>query len=512
MPFGRKNKTIANKNQMTTKHFIVVGAGMSGLYTSYRLHQLYKNVDISFIETLDRVGGRLLSVDIGEGTFIEKGGMRILTGNQPLIEGLIKKLDVTLYDPPQTNQYNFDFYRGQRVYPKQILSGDIPYNLLLNERGKNSEELIDMGIGLILQQNNINQENYKQNANKLEFWESLEYNKLPLTQWNVNMWLHNFLSIDAVNFVFASQGYDSFPLTTNLAIFLFYNNSDKIIFQGDTSAFKFIKDGYSIIPKKLYEIALENGDKFYFNSHLNSVTQRGDISEIEVIHNFHDKNTQFTKNYKTPNLILSLPTKKINQFIKGNKLKGLRQDRLEELTKCVTSVKSYSAYRIFPVFKDAWWREKFGIVGGRCNTNTPLKQVYFWNSPPKGKGPGVLLLYSDDFDSKILSTFMPQDSETMTQRQANKVSVLNDTQSDALRLMLSQVFQTDVPPMEKVYINWWPVAWDFYLPQNIPSQVFKSIPTLLNNISIVGVGMSEDQGWVEGALQTVELLLRQKKF
>ena len=176
MPFAKKKllKNLNLTNSPSDKHFIIVGAGMAGLYTSYRLHQMYKDIKITFMETLERVGGRLLSVDIGDGDFIEKGGMRILTGDQPLIENLVKELDVTLYNPPPSNANNFDYYRGVKVYPKQILSGNIPFNLTPKERGKTGEELVDMGIQLIQKQNNISAAQYNQGAGKLDFWESIQ--------------------------------------------------------------------------------------------------------------------------------------------------------------------------------------------------------------------------------------------------------------------------------------------------------------------------------------------------
>ena len=128
MPFGRQNKILSQASKLvsnskqstldTGKNFIIVGAGMAGLYSSYRLHQTYPDAKITFFESSDRIGGRLMSVDIGAGSqmepggdvYIEKGGMRILTGFQPLVETLLKDLDIGLYNPPPTNANNFDYY------------------------------------------------------------------------------------------------------------------------------------------------------------------------------------------------------------------------------------------------------------------------------------------------------------------------------------------------------------------------------------------------------------------
>ena len=526
MPFGTrrwssnvKNKPPIKETTNNPKEFIIVGAGMAGLYTSYRLHQLYDRPRIRFIEASNYVGGRLISVDIGQGSqmeptqdvFIEKGGMRILTGQQPLIEKLVKTLDINLYNPPPATAANFDFYRGRRVYPAQVKNGNIPFNLTQCEKGKTGEELIDMGINIIMQQNNITPQELDQRGAQLSFWESLSYNGTKLTDWNSTMWLHSYLSTDGVEYVFESQGYDSFPKLINLAMFLYYNNSDKVIFKGNTDAFKFIEGGYSRIPKKLYQIAVENGDTFHFNCQLSSIYQRGSVTNITVQDKTEGRVT--TKHYQTSNLILAVPVPVLKDLsIVRGKIQGIDDDTLAVFHRCLESVKGFDAFRIFPVFKEAWWREKFGIIGGRCNTNTPFKQVYYWNSPPKGEGPGVLLLYSDFYDAETLESYIPQQPTPCAEDEKNIPSLLNSTQTESLRKLLSQIHHTEAPPITKAYIKWWPVAWDLYLPHNTPSQTFHQAPTILDPISVVGVGMSLDQGWVEGALQTVEELLTTAQF
>ena len=257
----------------------------------------------------------------------------------------------------------------------------------------------------------------------------------------------------------------------------------------------------------------KDGDTFHFNAELQSVSQRGKVSDITFVYNSQDPRHSYTKTYTTPNLVLAIPVHKLKtlSITQGN-IEGIDDGTLSQFHQYLESVRGYDAYRIFPVFKDAWWRDRFGIIGGRCNTNTPFKQVYYWNSPVKGKGPGVLLLYSDYYDAETMETYIPQKPTSDANDQKNIPSVLNPTQLQSLRRLLSQIYNTEVPPIERAYIKWWPVAWDLYLPHNKPSKTFNNAPTVLDPISVVGVGMSLDQGWVEGALQTVERLLSQRQF
>src|SRR5580692_2355240 len=53
---------------------VVVGAGIAGLTTAYRLHQ--KNIDIEIYEARQCVGGRILSAVV-DGCVVELGGQSI---------------------------------------------------------------------------------------------------------------------------------------------------------------------------------------------------------------------------------------------------------------------------------------------------------------------------------------------------------------------------------------------------------------------------------------------------
>jgi monoamine oxidase len=59
---------------------VIVGAGISGCYSAYRLRQQYPNIRMLILEKSNRVGGRLESVDMPHGSpdkvKAEHGGMR----------------------------------------------------------------------------------------------------------------------------------------------------------------------------------------------------------------------------------------------------------------------------------------------------------------------------------------------------------------------------------------------------------------------------------------------------
>ncbi len=73
---------------------VIIGAGIAGLTTAYRLHQ--KGVDVDVYEARNRVGGRILSVSVG-GTSAELGGKNITDGGEAKnLHRLIKELNLSL--------------------------------------------------------------------------------------------------------------------------------------------------------------------------------------------------------------------------------------------------------------------------------------------------------------------------------------------------------------------------------------------------------------------------------
>ncbi len=71
----------------TTVDIAIIGGGVSGVYSAWKLKQKYPDKQIVVLEGSGRIGGRLLSVqppDIPH-MVAELGGMRILQNAQPLI-------------------------------------------------------------------------------------------------------------------------------------------------------------------------------------------------------------------------------------------------------------------------------------------------------------------------------------------------------------------------------------------------------------------------------------------
>ena len=116
LEIGRRALLLGGLGAAAVRHrdrprVVVVGAGLAGLTTAYRLHRR-ADVRVEVHEARDRVGGRAFTVrDLPGGLRCEAGGSFISTGDNA-IRGLARELHVPLLDldatwPPGRTVYRF---------------------------------------------------------------------------------------------------------------------------------------------------------------------------------------------------------------------------------------------------------------------------------------------------------------------------------------------------------------------------------------------------------------------
>lgn len=99
------------------KKIVVVGAGLAGLTTAYRLHQ--KKCDVHVYEARHRVGGRIFTVKTA-GHFAELGGQNIADGGKASnIRHLLKEFHLELVE--SKSSLGLSYYSGEKqVSLKQL--------------------------------------------------------------------------------------------------------------------------------------------------------------------------------------------------------------------------------------------------------------------------------------------------------------------------------------------------------------------------------------------------------
>jgi monoamine oxidase len=78
-----------------TPRIAIIGAGIAGLNAAYQLKKA--GFKATVYEARPRIGGRMLSVDIGDGLIVDLGAELINTDHADMLE-LVKELDIALFN------------------------------------------------------------------------------------------------------------------------------------------------------------------------------------------------------------------------------------------------------------------------------------------------------------------------------------------------------------------------------------------------------------------------------
>ena len=140
----------------------IVGGGVSGVYSAWRLQQAHPHHQIVLFEGSGHIGGRLLSVRPPEITHMvaELGGMRILPAVQPRITKLLEVLNqhrpptqpLELYPFPVDAPQNLAYLRGVylRLADFTTQPHKVPYHLSFLEYGGTAGSIILNAINQIV--------------------------------------------------------------------------------------------------------------------------------------------------------------------------------------------------------------------------------------------------------------------------------------------------------------------------------------------------------------------------
>lgn len=140
--------------------YIIIGAGISGCYLSYKLRQLHPNASIVILEKSNRIGGRLLSREL-DGKVYDMGGMRFSKTSHILVREMLDELDINyisiessipgsarlkeMLDNAENTNEGFVTYSWNHCYNPNKMSIKQGYDILTN----------DITLGLMYRDNKI---------------------------------------------------------------------------------------------------------------------------------------------------------------------------------------------------------------------------------------------------------------------------------------------------------------------------------------------------------------------
>lgn len=509
----------------------VVGGGVAGVYTALRLKQSFPEKRIAVFEYSNRTGGRLYTITLPgmPDVHAEVGGMRFIPETQPFVRELVAKLNLTprdfpmgaSNDPSGTNNL---LYLRRRLLRASDLKDPtkIPYQMDITEQGMTPDELQKYVMdSLVPNASQLTQDEW----NRMRVFNGEELYKLGF--WNV---LYKALSSEAYQYMYDAGGYYTNVANTNAVLAL------PVADYGANVVYKTLEEGYDSIPLRLERLYRDLHGEYRYNHRLDSMTrmadqryallfvrtqtdERGRTSDIEV-----DGDKQTARVF-AKKVVLALPRRA---------LELIRWDPFafdSTVRDLLSSVISQAAFKLFLAYPYPWWRP-LGLWAGRSITDMPLRQSFYFGTQCERKGNlkntnSLMMVSYNDLGSvpfwKALeegdefrgrpNPFVPDHDALVKKHRFTVTEQMVQAAQQQLRELHGLRFIPE--PYSAVYHDWsddpygggwhaWKAGMKFW---ELMPRVRKPVEN--EDVFICGEAYSLAQGWVEGALQTAELMLEE---
>jgi len=500
----------------------IVGGGVSGLYSAWRLKQQQPGARIVVYESSDyRTGGRLMSAIPPDMPHVpaELGGMRFLN-TQPIVQALADHLHVEYRDFPVSEANNIAYLRGSRLRRSDLTDpAKVPYRLGAPERGKSIGELMDAAMEAIvpgITADGLTPQQRRALAQRTTFLGR------PLTAWGFWNALARVMTFEAYQFVADGSGYDTTVSNWNAADAIPWFLADF----GKTAVYKNPLQGMQVFPNRLRE---------RFEGEL-----RGEVRLGHTVARISRSSSLLALEFKPSNppigpvhaqrVILAMPRRSLELI----DLEPALGDQMPRVRTLIESVSPQPLFKFFACYRTPWWREKpLGLKQGQTTTDIPIRQTYYFGT--EGEQPGgdpsntnslLMASYDDGRNIRYWIGFL-REMEAAS-RYASSPGDPGDeqwqrnqppaTMVDEVQRLIAEVHGLPLEQVPKPYaaaFHDWGVdpfgggynLWKIHAES--PSVIDAIIQPVANlPLFVCGEAYSNAQGWVEGALETAELMLK----
>lgn len=531
----------------------IIGGGVAGAYCGWRLTQGSngKRPSVSLFEYSNRIGGRLYTKTLPGMPHVaaELGGMRYIPDSHPMVSNLIDTLKLPTQDflmgnpvmgpdgkpkknangTPVVDDSNHIMYlRGRHLRNRdQSDPSKVPYKLSWAECGKTVNDLQVYAMNLLVPNN--------QNLT-LEQWMETPVFGQPLYTYGFWNLMARTLSAEAYAFMRDAGGYDA-----NVANASAVTNLPATEYASQTG-FKSICQGYQRLPEALVESFKDAGGSVYMNHRLANIQREGAHYILEFRRTVTElvpvqlDNTDRGQKYEThddpqhptpiiiraKSIILAMPRRSLELV----KWEGWKKDGVSDM---LGSVLMQHAFKLLLGYKSPWWRNALGLVAGRSITDLPVRQVYYFGTEEdqkdgeKGNQHSLLMASYNDISTvpfwKGLEHGPAFEGGPAPKGHARAVPLSDCIATKAMvesahQQILAVHDLVDVDqPYTAIYHDWsedpygggwheWKAGYRYDLLMPKIRQ-----PVAGERVFICGEAYSNNQGWVEGSLQTAEHVL-----
>jgi hypothetical protein len=541
----------------------IIGGGISGIYSGWRLitadssqsKKLHAwpgrtgKLKVAVFEGSDRIGSRLLSARPPgfDNTVTEIGGMRYVS-SQVLIRSLVEnELKLPRFEQVVDCNENIAYLRRQHLRLSELTTpSQLPYDLDWAESEfvlKNTpSKLIGWAAAKLLPRvNQLTGEALNQ------YLRTATIDGTPLYQhgfWNL---LARTMTSEAYSIARTLVGYDCLGSNANAVDLL----SEYFDFDPGVKYY-LLNQGYDTVPWTLEKKFKEAGGEVISHSWLSSFDQITlDDGTTGVVLHFDDGRPSVTAR----SVILAMPRRSLELLRpEGPVLDPAKAPGVQTL---LNSVEPVPLYKLFVAYEYPWWTS-VGVSQGRSLTDIPLRQCYYWPVEPGAPSPSpygnaLLMAYNDllsvDFWAGLAGT-PKKHHPSLKHRHSNaggpptqlfarktmphafastdsyaKRLCKNWDDHPAPKLMVDEMHRQLVEmhnvqyapePSEAAFMDWsadpygggvhfWNRGYKSWEVLEDITQPVADFPCY-----ICGEAYSTNQTWVEGALQTAEIVLQKR--
>ena len=494
------NSNDPSRSAGDTLDTVIVGAGVGGLYTAWRLIGCGQPPGgIAVFEASARAGGRLLSVTMPGTTGIaaEFGGMRFLSSHA-LITSLAARFGLGTREFPTGNSESIFYSRGKRWRAGDIAKKQpLPYGLRADELYLDPFELIAKAVQRVMpSMQHLSADEWR------KMKESLTLDGFPLIDWGFCNLLGRFLSDEALQFIEMGIGYSAVVSNWNaadaLSLVLGYTSSPTE---------KTLVDGMQALPNALAAAVVHEGSAVHHQHRL--VSLRTPAQTGDGLHELVFVTPDGPRAVRARRVVLALPRRAIEII---DDCAALKEPRVAALLATVTP---RPLGKVFLAHEQPWWRP-LGLTSGRATTDLPIRQIYYFGTEPDRPTGAAGHLTMGYFDRPQLDYWAGL--RRLEQPGGRGFTMLDPDGPVAteVRRQIGVVHGLDQPmtmPLSVGFMNWeedpYGGAWHTWN-QGVKSwEVMKKIASPVHGtaLHIVGEAWSTNQGWVEGALETAEAVV-----
>lgn len=518
----------------------IIGGGVSGVYSGWKLKQQHGDKKkIALYEGSDHIGGRLLSVRPpgSDNMVAELGGMRILENVQYRIKDLIGELNlqlpeaekIQLFDFPVDQDQNIAYLRGIHLRLDDFKNDldKVPYQLP-PEDDKGPGAIIVNAIEKIVP--GILEATEEERRKMVQM---AKYDGVPLYQWGFWNLLYVVISSEEYQFCLDAGGYNTTLVNWNAADAIPWYLSDF----GINPEYKGFTNGFQQVPITLAKFFENLGGTIHLNKKLMGFEWKDGYFELDF----------GTETVLAKELILAMPRRSLDLLTPNS-------PKLQEIHSLVASVTGRPLFKLFTTYDEPWWmhlpedKKYDAIEAGRTVTDIPVRQTYYWpdeHGNPIEEGKAMLLASYDDGDNTgfwdglrpqrslawrlgraqtLVDTYKGADDKLPIPKGVAMFGLNQEWQQyEAPRRMvhemsrqLAQIHNIPKTPEVKsaAFRDWgedpfgggWN-SWNIGVKSwEVREKIAHPIPDC--PLYICGEAYSDAQGWVEGALQTADIMLK----